>query len=260
MIDYKSIFSKLEDSLKSNYEKVTQKSFEKEYQWARNLVFDEKTDDWYFDTLKFIAFYSGFKAGTVTNKTDVINKHFSDFRTVANYGNEDIDRIMSDLEMIRHKRKIEGVIENAKAIVEIIEDEDYGSVQKYIESFKPNKSKARLKDFYNILRSKFAYLGDVTAFHFMMEIGLDVVKPDRVLVRIFKRLRLIDDEKQYFELIEHARNFSKATGEKIRYIDLVFVVYGQETEYAICLEDNPKCGLCQLHEYCKLYQSKIKEL
>jgi DNA-3-methyladenine glycosylase I len=252
MFNYKEVFTKLEASLMMQYG-ISKKEFDKEFSSFKDLTFSEKTDDWYFDDLKFIAFYSGFKAETVTNKTEIINKHFPNYKTVAKYGEKEIAKIMADKEMIKHPGKIQGVINNAKIFVELVKE--YGSIHKYLVSLKPDEN---LETFYKEIRKKFSYLGEITAFHFMLEIGLNCVKPDRVLVRIFKRLGLIEKDKQFWLLIEHARKFAEATGHPIRYIDAIFVIYGQEGEHEICLENKPKCNLCQLQPYCEYYKSNNK--
>ncbi len=249
MINYKQVFTKLENGLMASMG-LSRKEFDKKFVETKELTFSEKSDDWYFDTLKFIAFYSGFKADTVTKKTDIINKYFPDYQTVAKYGKNEIKKMMDDKEMISHLGKIEGTIKNANIFIEIIKE--FGSIHNYLVSLNPEKD---LKKFYNTIKKKFAYLGEITAFHFMLEIGLDVVKPDRVLARIFERLGLIENEKQYWELINYARAFARETGHPIRYIDMIFVMYGQVTDFGICL-DTPKCEICQLTANCEYFKKK----
>ena len=91
----------------------------------------------------------------------------------------------------------------------------------------------------------------------MTDIGLPVLKPDRVIARIFKRLGLIEDEKQILKTVLQGQKFSNATELPIRYIDICFVKYGQKGEDielglddGICLERNPKCHECGIKEYC----------
>jgi 3-methyladenine DNA glycosylase Tag len=41
-----------------------------------------------------VVFYSGFRAATVTAKLPSIRRYFSDYNAVAEYGEDEIDRIL----------------------------------------------------------------------------------------------------------------------------------------------------------------------
>ena len=107
------------------------------------------------------------------------------------------------------------------------------------------------------LEFRFDYLGGITVYHFLTDIGLDVLKPDRVLVRIFQRLGLIESEKQLLKTVIQGRKFAAATGHSIRYIDIIFVTYGQQGQEGICFTKNPKCNLCGLTEKCNYYKQLV---
>ena len=211
------------------------------------------TDDEFFWKLTMIVFYSGFRAATVTERLPVIKRHFPDWRVVAGYGDEDVRRILDDPGMIRNKRKIFAVVENALAFKALIGE--YGSFQTFIDGFRPNESFEQLLLLKRGLETRLSYLGGVTAYHFLTEIGLPVLKPDRVLCRIFHRLGLISDETDIQETIRQGRRFAEETRQPIRYIDIVFVAYGQVQsqefgiDKGICLK-NPRCQECGLTTYC----------
>jgi len=162
--------------------------------------------------------------------------------------------------MIRNRRKIKACIENAKAFQTIIQKHD--SFQNYIESFNPRESFENLIILKEELENRFSGLGKITSYHFLTDIGLPVLKPDRVICRIFERLGLINSREQYLEAIIQGRNFAEATGHPIRYIDNVFVAYGQVQskefgiERGICLETNPSCHLCGARDYCNYYSQQ----
>lgn len=153
--------------------------------------------------------------------------------------------------MIQNKAKIEACIQNAKKVSEIIDK--YGSVRCYIESFSPNSSDEALNKLKRSLESKFSFLGGVTSYHFLTDIGLNVLKPDRVILRIFKRLGLIEGEKDLLGAVKMGRAFSKANDVPIRFIDIIFVLFGQlnqEKLECICSEKNPKCHKCGVKSEC----------
>src|SRR5690606_16062988 len=139
---------------------------------------------------------------------------------------KEIAEIVEDKKMIRNERKIRACIENAKTFKEIITK--FGSFQNYLNHFEANKSFENLILLKEELEHRFEYLGCITVYHFLTDLGFNVLKPDRVIMRIFKRLGLIEHENQFLKAVIQGRKFSEATGYPIRYIDITFVKYGQE--------------------------------
>jgi DNA-3-methyladenine glycosylase I len=211
------------------------------------------SDDEYFTKLILVAFYSGFRAATVTRKLDVIKRHFPSWQVVAGYNDADIQRILNDSDMIAHEGKISGCVENAKTFAALVGQ--YGSFEAFIKSQSPNQSLEQLLLLKELLQTKFAYLGGITVYHFMTDIGLNVLKPDLVICRFFQRLGLLDSEEQIFKAILEGRRFADATGLPIRYIDIVFVIYGQVASpkvgisKGICLKE-PRCTQCSIRAQC----------
>ena len=237
----------------SDYSK---QEFEEKFNDFKHYEKRKLDDNGYYKILVDVIFYSGFKAATVNKYNNTIHKHFSNYIVVSNYSNNQIDKISNDYNMIKNKSKINACIKNAKKIVEIVKE--YGSVKNYIESFNPNLNDERLNNLKSSLIHNFSYIGDITVYHFMTDIGLNVIKPDRVLLRIFNRLGLIENTNDYCGAIKIGRAFSKATKLPIRYIDLIFVLYGQldlEKIMCICSEKNPKCNICGVKSHC-LYINK----
>jgi DNA-3-methyladenine glycosylase I len=113
--------------------------------------------------------------------------------------------------------------------------------------------------------NRFGYLSKITSLHFLTDIGMPVLKPDRVIRRIFHRLGLLEDaadsERTLMKAVAEGNVFAQATNHPIRYIDLVFVAYGQmksETSLAqaICLEDKPRCAMCAITESCHYFRKR----
>jgi DNA-3-methyladenine glycosylase I len=229
--------------------------------YGRFKAFETKirSDDEYFEMLTMIVFYSGFKAATVENKEKIILSHFPKYTLVTEYSEADIQRIMSDSKMIKNERKIKACISNARTFRRIIQH--YGSFLEYLNVYNAKDSFENLIELKNELEYRFDYLGGTTVFHFLTDLGYNVLKPDRVISRIFKRLGLIDDERKLLQTVEQGREFAKHTGYPIRYIDIIFVKLGQMgksemfgLEEGICLEKSPKCMVCLLKEYCNYYK------
>jgi len=106
----------------------------------------ELTDEQCFSILRDVVFYSGFLAATVDARMETIRRWLPDWRTVAEYGDDAVARMMADPGMIRNKRKLVACIENAKTMGRLIEN--HGSFRQYIASF------AALDSFENLLLLK----------------------------------------------------------------------------------------------------------
>ena len=81
------------------------------------------------------VFQAGLSWQAAAGKREVFEKNFCgmDFRKVAAFFPEDIERIAEDPEMIRNRRKIKAVVQNARAIVTLLED--YDSFADYLWDF-----------------------------------------------------------------------------------------------------------------------------
>lgn len=260
---YKAVFQQIEDTLLSEGSReLALEKIQEELNQYKQVQFNQRSDADYYKLIVMVVFYSGFKAQTVTSKRATILGHFPDWKIVAKYTEDDIQRILGDRNMIANENKIRACVNNARAIVEIVQK--FGSVQQYIESYQPNESAENLLLLKENLESRFSYLGKITVYHFMTDIGLNVLKPDRVICRIFKRLGLIDDENQLLSTVLQGRKFQQQTGHSIRYIDIVLVAYGQ-VEFAelgikkgICLS-KPRCEVCPLKSNACHFSSSIAD-
>lgn len=247
---YREVFKKIEGALiQEGSHVLSVDKIQEELNQYKEIKFHHRSDDEYYKLIVLVVFYSGFKAQTVTAKRDIILHHFSDWRIVSQYSDGDVQRILSDSQMIANEGKIKACIQNARSIAQIVDQ--FGSVHDYINGFNPGESAENLLLLKENLESRFAYLGKITVYHFMTDIGLNVLKPDRVICRIFKRLGLIDNEEQLLSTVLQGRKFQQHTGHSIRYIDIVLVAYGQ-VEFAdlgikkgICLSQ-PRCEICPL--------------
>jgi DNA-3-methyladenine glycosylase I len=142
----------------------------------------ELSDELCFSLLRDVVFYSGFRAATVTARMTTIKRWFPNWHAVADYSDEEVAEIMSDSGMIRNNRKITACIENAKVMRKLVDE--YGSSGQYVASFAPRDSFENLLLLKEELEARFQYLGGITVYHFLTDIGMPVLKPDRVICRI----------------------------------------------------------------------------
>jgi DNA-3-methyladenine glycosylase I len=259
--DCKNIFNELEKTFFTQSD-LTANQLTKNLESFKKIKKQKRDDNDYFWVMVYVTFYSGFKAKTVTDKIKAIKDIFDDYEKVARYDETKVQKIIDSKKVIGHRQKINGIIHNANQIKAI--KKQFGSFDKYLNSFGDTDNDKILLELIKDLKKRFKYLGGITVFHFLTDIGYNVLKPDRVLCRIFYRLGLVDSEEDLFEVIAVGRKFASATGLPIRYIDIIFVAYGQvdaKPEFGlkegICLSNSPKCELCGIYKFCQ-YKKKKK--
>jgi DNA-3-methyladenine glycosylase I len=223
-VDYAEVFYQIEETLR-NQSTLMREEFDRRFGKFSDGGYRVKTDHDIFRVLVYIPFYSGMRSSTVTQKLPTIKKYLYDFNKVKDYSEAEVDQMLRDPNMIRHRRKIEACIANAREFDALLKQ--HGSFSKYLESFGCLTEEATIKKLRADLTDRFRYLGEITSYHFLTELGLDVIKPDRVICRVFERLGLIDDRKNIDQAVEVGRRIAVATGYPTRYVDAVLVKYGQ---------------------------------
>jgi DNA-3-methyladenine glycosylase I len=136
-----------------------------------------------FEKLSLEAFQAGLSWRTVLNKRENFRSAFAgfDFDRVAGFGERDVLRLLQDAGIIRHRGKIEAVINNAGRALELIERE--GSLAAFVWSYEPDaaslgpplsastspESVALSKE---LKRRGWRFVGPTTMFAFMQAMGL----------------------------------------------------------------------------------------
>ena len=79
------------------------------------------------------GFQSGLSWGTILAKSENFRAAFAgfDFRGVANFDDNDIERLLADEGIVRYRGKIEAVINNARRTFEVVQEE--GSFAAFID-------------------------------------------------------------------------------------------------------------------------------
>ncbi|WP_085909213.1 DNA-3-methyladenine glycosylase I [Kiloniella majae] len=92
-----------------------------------------------FEKLCLEGFQSGLSWRTILAKRENFRAafHHFDFNKVALFTNEDRDRLLQDARIIRHRGKIEAVINNAKRAQELVKRE--GSLAAFIWRYEPRE-------------------------------------------------------------------------------------------------------------------------
>ena len=119
-------------------------------------------DNGYMAELTKVVFRAGFSWAVITEKCGGFVQSFDGFNLirVAAYGPDDLERLFEDWSIVRNRRKIIGAVENARTMLEFIDD--HGSVHAYLRTLDNLDYYARVK----ILTRPFAGLGRTSAFVF----------------------------------------------------------------------------------------------
>ena len=99
-----------------------------------------KDDRMQFEYLMLEVMQCGLNWNMMIKKREIFRKCFDNFQydLIANYNENDIQRIMNTEGMIKSKRKIEAIINNAKCFIDI--RKEYGSFCKYLWAYSDNKT------------------------------------------------------------------------------------------------------------------------
>jgi DNA-3-methyladenine glycosylase I len=134
-----------------------------------------------FEKLCLEGFQSGLSWRTILAKRENFRAAFHgfDFRKVARFGARDVARLLKDEGIVRHRGKIEAVINNAKRAQELVKEE--GSLAAYFwryELKKPSRPQTVSTTTESIALSKdlkkrgWAFVGPTTTYAFMQAMGL----------------------------------------------------------------------------------------
>ena len=136
-----------------------------------------------FEKLCLEGFQSGLSWRTILAKREAFRKAFHnfDYNKIARFTQKDVNRLLKDESIVRHKGKIEAVINNAKCTLEVVKI--HGSLAAFLWSFEPDKIRTvkpqtASTSETSIILSKtlkkmgWKFVGPTTVYAFMQAMGL----------------------------------------------------------------------------------------
>lgn len=149
-------------------------------EWGRPVTSDTRL----FEKVCLEGFQSGLAWITILRKRENFRKAFAgfDIETVASMGDADIERMLGDAGIVRHRGKIASTINNAKRAQEL--QQEFGSLAAYFWSFEPpvkgpvvagqipaqtDVSKAISND---LRKRGWSFVGPTTVYAFMQAMGM----------------------------------------------------------------------------------------
>lgn len=147
-----------------------------------------------FEKLSLEGFQSGLSWRTILAKRENFRAAFHgfDFDRIARYTPRDVERLLGNEGIVRHRGKIEAVINNAKRVRELIKSE--GSLAAYVWQYEPDpatlakpqtvstsaESVAMSKD---LKKRGWKFVGPTTVYAFMQAMGLINDHVDACVIR-----------------------------------------------------------------------------
>ncbi|HZY68499.1 MAG TPA: DNA-3-methyladenine glycosylase I [Devosia sp.] len=150
-------------------------------EWGRPVIDDNRL----FEKMCLEGFQSGLSWLTILKKRPQFRKQFQNFDPVlvSEMGEADVERLLGDPGIVRHRGKIKSTINNAKRVLET--QREFGSLAAYIWRFEPEPvatpmageslpaqtaaSAALSKD---LRKRGFSFVGPTTMYAFMQSMGL----------------------------------------------------------------------------------------
>lgn len=136
-----------------------------------------------FEKLCLESFQSGLSWRTILAKRENFRKAFKgfDFNIVARFTEKDVERLLKDEGIVRHRGKIESVINNAKCAKTLVKET--GSLAAYVWSYEPeakelakpqtaSTSAASMALSKDLKKRGWKFVGPTTVYAFMQAMGL----------------------------------------------------------------------------------------
>ena len=134
-----------------------------------------------FEKLSLEGFQSGLSWRTILAKRENFRRAFHgfDFDKIARFTDRDVQRLLQDAGIIRHRGKIEAVVNNARSALKLVEQE--GSLAAFVWRYEPEaaanpevratspESTALSKE---LKRRGWRFVGPTTVYAFMQAMGL----------------------------------------------------------------------------------------
>jgi DNA-3-methyladenine glycosylase I len=148
-------------------------------EWGREL----RGDDALFELLSLEGFQAGLSWLTILRKREGFRRAFAGFslERVAGFEERDVERLLGDAAIIRHRGKIQATIANAMAALELP-----GGLSELVWSYAPPARSARLRNraqmpsqtpestalSKELRRRGFKFVGPTTVYAFMQSAGI----------------------------------------------------------------------------------------
>lgn len=136
------------------------------------------TDAGHLERMSLEVFQCGLSWKIVLVKRASFRERFEGFdpNRVARFGRREINRLADDPAIIRNRRKIEAIVQNARVFLDLAEN--HGSYRKWLAG-QPADTPRQVAALYPLFRKTFKFMGPETTKCYLMGIGKIVPPHDR---------------------------------------------------------------------------------
>lgn len=151
-------------------------------EWGRPVHDDTRL----FEKMCLEGFQSGLSWLTILRKRENFRRAFDHFsiERVASYSDTDIERLVGDAGIVRHRGKITSVVNNAQRCLELLADK--GSLAQFVWSFAPvdiegdrsqppgipSQSPSSVRLSKELKKRGWSFVGPTTMYAFMQSVGM----------------------------------------------------------------------------------------
>lgn len=154
-------------------------------EWGHPVVDEQRL----FEKLCLEGFQSGLSWLTILRKREAFRSSFREFDLdlVSRFRDRDVERLLQDAAIIRHRGKIESVVNNARRALEL--RKEFGSLTPYLWGFEPEPASRPDRLTWSVLRAMpstaestvlsktlkkrgWSFVGPTTVYAFMQAMGL----------------------------------------------------------------------------------------
>ena len=187
---------------------IDRSPFVRELEWQNTVRLTNLTETEFLIQYAWVVLNSGFREAVVRRHFSYISLCFCDWESASAVVKNSEVCIACASSVFRHTRKLKALVEVASAIE--------------LEGFKSFYERIKVDAISEL--EKLPYIGAVTKFHLAKNLGLDVAKPDRHLLRVASRFGYKDVQQMCREIFDFC-------GDKIAVADLVLWRF-EERAYA----------------------------
>jgi hypothetical protein len=184
---------------------ITSKDLAEELEWQRSRRVSQFTETDLLREAAWVILCSGFRESIVRRKFDHISLSFCDWESAGTILESAGACRASALASIKNTRKIDAILGVTKRIDLI--------------GF-PRLKEDILSDPIGELQ-KFPFIGPITCWHLAKNLGFEVAKPDRHLVRLCTALGFLDVQ-------ELCKSIAKVVGEAVHVVDITLWRYSAD--------------------------------
>jgi len=177
---------------------VCDEGYEKEIDWQSQIEFKNIDESYFLKELSWVILSSGMKEQIIRRIFYEITPYFYNWKSAKKIVKNKQKCFSRSIKLFNNEKKISAIIDSA----EIINKITFEKLKKQIE-YEPIE-----------ILKEFPFIGNITAYHLAKNIGINVAKPDRHLVRIA-------NDEGFNNVQEFCELISELSGDSVPVVDIV---------------------------------------